>query len=416
MAKHFTPIEEGIAKAKTTIAKISTGLKSLQDIDSSKAPPLKADVGGLSAQISGFGTAFSADQTNIQTAFEQRRTEIAKGLPESQTKGIASFLGGILKEKQDIIAKQPSSIELHKSILAEFGFSPASFQKQNALIGQLVDFQKQMADLEAVKQTRLLNAEQQFQGYLTLALRGEQSLIERRYNSEIAAKGAQASVIALQFQLERQLFQDAVQMTNQLVQLATFDQQQKLSDLDFVRDTYLDIFNLMDKAEQREWERSYDLTKIELDTAKQEKRDKLDLMVQAWQSGINPSWTADYMDSKSLEELMTEVGPGIAAAERAERVKRAKDKAPKIVGFSKFSLETGLFGLTFQQVQDLTSNPNAPQWFENQLLQALGTTDISLDPKLVQAEWEELQRRTQKAIEESGKRKGFDEILESLIE
>src|SRR3990167_95501 len=72
------------------------------------------------------------------------------------------------------------------------------------------------------------------------------------------------------------MFQDAMQMTDKIVDLATFDQKQKLADLDWVKDTYVDLFNMMDKEENEQWDRTYGLAKDELDTRRQEERDKIE--------------------------------------------------------------------------------------------------------------------------------------------
>lgn len=287
--------------------------QSSTEIDLSKAPTISPNVGDVSALISGLSAGFTGDQATTQNALQQKMGEVAKTLPEQKTTGIASILGGFLKERQETRAAQPSSAELWKSTLAEFGFSPESFQKQQTLIGQLVDYQKQMADLEAQKQQSLLGAEQRMMGYQTDILRGEQGLIERQYNSRIAAKGAQASVVSQQYELERGMFQDAVSMTNQIVQLATYDQQQKLADLDWAMDTYTDIFSIMDSAEKTQWDRAYTLAKDELDTAKEENTNKINLMLEAAKAGINLGWSMDYIKSKSLEELTAEASPRIAA-------------------------------------------------------------------------------------------------------
>jgi len=86
----------------------------------------------------------------------------------------------------------------------------------------------------------------------------------------------QAAVVGQQYQLERGMFQDAMQMTDKIVDLATFDQKQKLADLDWVKDTYVDLFNMMDKEENEQWDRTYGLAKDELDTRRQEERDKIE--------------------------------------------------------------------------------------------------------------------------------------------
>src|SRR3990167_5682728 len=134
----------------------------------------------------------------------------------------------------------------------------------------MTNFQQQQATLEAEKNSRVLGAEQQYAGRLSSLLRGEQGLIERQYNSKIAAVAGQ------QYQLERGMFQDALQMTDKIVELATFDQKQKLADLDWAKDTYSDLFNMMDKEETEQWDRMYKTEEQEYSRQYQTERDKVD--------------------------------------------------------------------------------------------------------------------------------------------
>src|SRR3990167_1248645 len=239
-------------------------------IDLSKAPATTPDTSGISAMIGGFLNQFQGQNQQITDAMKGTQQNLPK------TSALANIFSGLQKQREDLRASQSSQQELYTQTLSQFGFTPERFAKQQELIGQMTIFQQQQATIEAEKNSRILGAEQQYAGRLSSLLRGEQGLIERQYNSKIAAVAGQAAVVGQQYQLERGMFQDAMQMTDKIVDLATFDQKQKLADLDWVKDTYVDLFNMMDKEENEQWDRTYGLAKDELDTRRQEERDKIE--------------------------------------------------------------------------------------------------------------------------------------------
>lgn len=377
------PIEKGVSEVKTTLAQISTGIKSLQDIDMSKAPPLDANNGELSSIFSGTINSVQGEQTAFQTALEKAMAQTQQ--TESQaTKGIISALPSFLQKKQKLIEQRPSTAEIIKTTMEQLGFPmgqlaqdrQAYMQRQQTLVGQIMDYQKQIVDLEAVKQTRLLNAEQQFQGYLTLALRGEQNLIERTYNSRIMAKAAAGGLIAQTLQMERaifqdsrQAFQDAMNMTDKIVRAMTYDYEQKVNDFEWVFDTFSDLFNTMDSEEEKQWNRSYKLSKDDLDRKRRE-----------FEFDIN----------KRLER---------------ERISISLFRATKsdILPPTSFNIRAGLVGLDKEQANDIFISATSPDWFkqsvENEFQQ-------SITPDVLQDMWnrftEQVKEKAEEAAESGG--------------
>ena len=354
-------IEARLKETKAGIAKLGAGIRSLAEIDTTKAPALDTNADDIRAADVGVLAGAEGDMTQFQGALAEAMGVEIPAKTDTAQKGILDWVKGITQKRAEVREAQPTTQEITTQVMEQFGITPESLQRRQGLIGQLTEFSRQQADLEAQKQQRLLGAEQQFAGRLTSALRGEQSLIERQYNSKIAAKAAQAAVIGQQLQLERGLFQDAMAMTSMVVQAATYDQQQQIADLDWAFDTYKDLYAIMDADERKEWDRSYTLAKDELDRQQSDATNKMNLLTSAAQAGINLGWDMNYMQSKSLEELTSEYSTKVSAQVRAEK---AQQDAEELGQYGLTKAEEGRFwkAITIGREELMSDIPWGPTW------------------------------------------------------
>jgi len=299
----LSDIEKGVKKAKEQVSAIQAGITSLAEIDTSLAPSKDTGAGDISAIGTGLveGQQQSFDQMTTLIETLTKQSEEAAKRAETASKGLLSSI----TKRQDIKAKQKSTKDIYKEALAEFGFTPESQAKVKTLMGQLTTYNQQLADLEAQKQAALGRNE----------LRGGQGMdlmnitanrISRQYNSEIAAKAAQAGVVAQSLEMERGLMQDAEAMATKIVSLATYDQQQEVADIEWAMDTYKDLYDMATAEEQSAWNKAYTLAKNKLTQDQNDLTAKLNMNTAAAQAGINMGWDVDYMKNHSVEDLNAE--------------------------------------------------------------------------------------------------------------
>jgi len=283
----------GAKKSQTDANKVTVaaGAGSLAEINTDVAPAINTGADNVAATNAGVANSFAGDTAGMEKLIEQlakQSEEAAKRAADAQKKWLKTA-----EDREAVRAGQKSTQDIYTEALAQYGYTPESLEQVKSWQGQLTTYNQQLADLEAQKNQALFNKEQQMQGYPGEILRGEQALIHKQYNLDISAKAAQAGVVAQQIQMERGLWSDARQTANQIVQLATYDQQQKLADLDWARDTYKDIYDMSSKEEQQAWDRAYTLAKDERDMAVRNAERVQDLNLSSkGQAGILP--TDDY--------------------------------------------------------------------------------------------------------------------------
>lgn len=312
-APKYMPVPAGETKIPITAptempATLSIPKTPTIEIDMSKAPALGVDTTDITTGIAGTLAQMQATIGQI--------TEAMKGIKpttptEAETpKGAIATLAGLLGQRQAERAAMPSAAEQYEQtrqqIFQMYGMTPEVFQQQQAMIGQLTQYQKEIADLEAAKETRLLGAEQQYQGRLTDLLRGEQGLIERQYNSKIAAKSAQAAVVLYQYQLQQGQITQAMGMVDSIVKLQIYDQEQKLKDFDWAYNTYKDVITMWSDEEQKEWNKQYQTAQFEWEKAMDLERNKL-------------AWTQEARLGKVEEGITPTEEPASAMRSMAQR-------------------------------------------------------------------------------------------------
>ena len=313
-SKGSQEIEESLKSIREQVPGITAGVKSLQEIDTIQAPPIDTGAGDVSATGNGVIAGAQGQLDATQKLIEQltKQSEEAAKRAETAQKGL---LASITK-REKVAEKQKPIEDITKEALAEFGLTPESVSRVQGLMGQLTTTNQQIVDLEARKQASLDRIEAR-PGFDLAFMTREQNESSKRYNREISTKASQAGVTAQQIQMERGLWQDARATTNMIVSSATYDQQQQLADLDWTRDTYIDMFDIATKEEQTAWNRSYTLLKDNLDKEQTDLTNKLDLMTTAAQNGINLGWNMTDLQNRTLEDLTTEYSSRVATAEAA---------------------------------------------------------------------------------------------------
>ena len=308
-----------VAAAGTTPLEIQEAKTSGIPTDLTQAPATPVDT-TAAANIAGIlaNTQAGIDEVNQQIAELQAQQQEAPPAeqPQNAFQQTMSQLASAITGRQEARQQAPTALEqqrqIQQQVFSQFGLTPESLAGQQTLIGELTALSKQQADLEAQKSAMLLGAEQRLQGFTKGVLRGEQGLIERQFNSRIAAKAAQAAVVGQQLQLQRGLIQDAQQMTNQILQLSLHDEQQKINDFEWAFDTYQDLFGIMDSRERAEWDREFRESEADLGRKQQDRLAKLNLITQAAQEGINLGWTMADIENRSLEDLTSQFGQRVS--------------------------------------------------------------------------------------------------------
>lgn len=268
--------------------------------------------------LAGVMEAFGGDVDEIPPAKDTNGTTKADGILKSlqeQNEQLKTQLSNFLEKLKGVKRpKDPDISKLTEETMEEFGVTPELLEKRTTLMGQIESAQENIANLEAQKQAEIGNLGSMTQPHY----RGHRAQIERQYNSRISAKEAEANIAAQQIQLQSGMIQDARAMTSDIINAATFDYQQEVADMEWQKDTYMDLFNIMSAEERENWNRGYQLSKDQLEQQRTEWQQKLDLQIQAYNAGIDPGWTPEYMKSHTQAELQQEIGPQVAEAAKEE--------------------------------------------------------------------------------------------------
>lgn len=258
----YGPLAEEYLKKDPT--KLGQQIASGDVIEKEAPPAMDIDNGGLYSEIGGKLKEAEEEALQIQKRLEEMAAERDKDKPPEKPEKTGAEKDSIwnkLLGKREEISEDKPTLETYQEILEGFGYTPEVMQKQQELQGQMIEYRRQMQELEAEKKQKLGLAEQQYMGRLTATLRGEQAMIERQYNSRIAAKGAEASLITAQYELSRGLQQDAIRMADTAMQYKMFEYDQKLADLKWMKDIYKE----MSAEEDRIWQKEYAMWKDERD-------------------------------------------------------------------------------------------------------------------------------------------------------
>jgi hypothetical protein len=284
-----------LASAKSQLLSIQKGMQTLPEIDMSKAPALGLDTTNITNALAG-NIAQGTGTINQVTQATQNPPK-----QETSSKGfLQSAMGALSQNKPEPL----DSMALYNQTLAQFGQSPESFAQIQNYLGQMTNVQNEIAKLEDQKALALGNAELEGQGYLESRVQGRLAIIERQYNSRIAAKSTVAGMIAQQYSMAMGTYQQAASMTKDIVDMATYDQKQKVDDFKWTFETYSDLFDKMETSEYRQWEKGqkeaeFEYTKKRDEVSNQLEQQRINI------SSANANTTADiqnYNFYKTQEE------------------------------------------------------------------------------------------------------------------
>jgi len=296
-------IRTGLERARSMLADIKA--QNIKEIGLEEPPAIPVDTGAVTAAGIGAATAGKGTIDDLQKRIEA----LEKFEPSAELKEEKKSILDLIKKRETTAKERKSAVELREEALAqaykEMGVTPEQIQRIGGLIGEVTEFNKQIADLEAQKQAALDMAEER--GMPMTYIRGEQARKEKEYNSKISAKALQAGVKVQELQMLQGAYTDAKATASQIVSLATYDQQQKVADIEWSISAHQDLYDLMSKEEQTAWNRQYATAKDELDRQTKEWSDKTDLVIDAARRGIK-------LDiNKSLEDLTEDYTREVAA-------------------------------------------------------------------------------------------------------
>ena len=237
------------------------------EIDMGQAPPLVPDTTPTLASIAGILEETQAGLTQVSEALKAVEPPKEEE-PTGFQKLYQSLQEKVLQRPAPVPAEEQFK-QAQTTALAQLGLTSADVANMQNIRGQLTAFNKEIADLEAQRDFKKIDVERRGGSFTTGILRGELSLIDRQFNSRIAAKAAQALVVAQQLTGLREDVQLSNQIATQITNLAIHDQEQKVRDFEWTFDTYQDLFQIMDRRETEEWNRSYQLAQDERDAAKE---------------------------------------------------------------------------------------------------------------------------------------------------
>lgn len=282
------------------------------EIDMSQAPALPTGAGDVSATGLGAATAGA----NTIADFQKRLDDLANQKPSTEVKEEKKSILDLVKKREDTKATQKSAEELRKDALtqayAEMGVTPEQIQKIGGLIGEITAYNQQLADLEIKKQNAITTVEGR-PGQDLAFMGGEINRVSKIYNSEISAKALMAGVKVQEMQMIQGAYADAKATATQIVNLATYDQQQAVADIEWSLNAHQDLYNLMSGEEQVAWTRQYTMAKDELARLTTEKTNVSNLMLEYPRAGITMTDTQEVATAKAQKAAAT-VGVGLTSS------------------------------------------------------------------------------------------------------
>ncbi|RLC37603.1 hypothetical protein DRH27_03675 [Candidatus Falkowbacteria bacterium] len=317
----MTPEELEKYGAFPDYSKINPPTAPAADIDTTQAPPIDSGAGDVLAAGEGAKGAAKAALQDYEKRIKELEEEMEKRQKEAQKqmKKQQNLIDKLLKRGEEAREERKPREKLLKeaktAALEEMGLKPEDIRQIGGLIDEITEYQRQIANLEAQKQAAIdLNRQRPGRGMGMLT--AEEAIIEKQYNSRIAAKAAQAGVASQKLQLLQGAYQDARNTARTIVEAALYDQRQELEDIEWSLSVHSDLYNLASKEEQQAWTREYNLKREQLEKDRAELQAKLDLMTAAAEDGVKLGWDINYIKSKSIEELTAEYAKAVEAMDR----------------------------------------------------------------------------------------------------
>jgi hypothetical protein len=319
------------------------------EMNTSGSPAITPNSGAITASGAGASTAGTATIADL----ESRLNALSTQQPSTETQEVKKSWMDLITKRNETVENQKSAQELRSEALtqvySEMGVTPEQIQKIGGLIGEVTEYNKQVADLEAKKQTAIDTIEERTGGTIDYA-NAEISKISKIYNSEIAAKAAQAGVKVQELQMIQGAYDDAKQTASQIVELATYDQQQAVADIEWSLGAYQDLYTTLTTEEQTAWDRQYTTAKDTLATLKAEKTAISEIMMTPELSG------AGVTINDTLEQAQAKVSKYIGTSAYLNRIAQigAAGRAPESNGVD--TVGTSYYDAELQSL--LEQNPN----------------------------------------------------------
>lgn len=295
------------------------------EIKTDGAPPLPTVAGDVVANGNG---ATVSGQTTIDQ-LQKRIDELAAQKPSEEVAEQKKSILDLITKRKETRETQKSAVELRQEALtqaySEMGVTPEQIQKIGGLIGEVTTYNQQIADIETRKQAAL-DAVEGRPGQDLAFMGREMNRVSKQYNSEISAKALQAGVKVQELQMIQGAYDDAKATATQIVNLATYDQQQEVADIEWALNAHQDLYNLLSGEEQTQWNRQYTMAKDSLDSAKKTLTDRSNYVVDPatadafkgidWTSLTDEEFTNTLAKYTSSQEYLTKLAQ-IGAAGRA---------------------------------------------------------------------------------------------------
>lgn len=280
------------------ISSANLGAKTTQTINTNGAPPISTNVSDVSAKNAATLAQLEAIKQQALKIQEQIPTATGYSNPtppkttttDTGSKGVLQTILDKIAGRETAVAAQPTETETLNTTLAQYGITPENWKANqneiNGLQGQLQNYNQQIVDLQSQERDALNVSEdkQMPMGLIT----GEQASIERRYNAKIATVSAQATLVNQQIAIKTNQMPNAVEMTKMFVDAATYDAKQKVEDMDWALTTYKDVYDILSKQEQQDWDNQFNLLKENLATQKDDLTNMNNMMLKCPSCNINP--------------------------------------------------------------------------------------------------------------------------------
>jgi len=248
-------------------------------------PALPVDTSGAQSSMAGDLATIKAQLDKIQQEANKLKEEAAKlnqpdkpgqpGQPKSEEVNWQWFM-----DQRAEIAKDKPDWKSYNDFLQESGLKDIQ--------AKLLDYADQVDKLEAQKQEELGNMEMAVKGRATMAWQGTKGLIERTYNSRIAAVAGQAKWLQLSYDFTKE-------NADAWMKYQMFDYEQRVTDLDF----YKDIFGDMKDEDYRTWQKERTIAQDALD----QKWKELDYILKMKESEQKNDKKLSFTDLQKINEM-----------------------------------------------------------------------------------------------------------------
>lgn len=270
-------------------------------IDLSKSPANTTALNGVVSNISAQNTSYQDLQKLILDTQKKYLDMQTQQATQSQTEqqGWLGKMASAITQKEAMPA--PDTQTLLTNELAKWGVTPDTAQTLQTITAQYNDYNKQLADLGTQEQLAQANNEQRPVGMV--GINAESNNIAKIYAIKKSGVAAQASVAATTLEAMRGNITLASNMAQSAVNAATYDYQQKVSDLEWSINTYSTLYQNASNELKTAWDNAYKTSVDMYNTVKQQMTDNMNLVTDAASKGVNLGLSADQLKNMDTSEV-----------------------------------------------------------------------------------------------------------------